>query len=57
MSNLEAELLGKTKQAAALTRKLGAADSLADALEQELKMLQQGLGKVTTRLQVSPQKV
>jgi uncharacterized protein involved in exopolysaccharide biosynthesis len=51
VAQLQAQLSCKASEAAALTRKLCAVDPLTDALEAELQALQQGLTKVTARVQ------
>lgn len=45
------QLSCKASEAAGLTRKLAAVEPLTDALEAELRALQQGLTKVTARVQ------
>jgi septal ring factor EnvC (AmiA/AmiB activator) len=51
VAQLQAQLSCKASEAAGLTRKLAAVDPLTDALEAELRALQQGLTKVTARVQ------
>jgi hypothetical protein len=51
VAQLQAQLSCKASEAAGLTRKLAAVDPLTDALESELRTLQQGLTKVTARVQ------
>jgi septal ring factor EnvC (AmiA/AmiB activator) len=51
VAQLQAQLSSKASEAAGLTRKLAAVDPLTDALEAELRALQQGLTKVTARVQ------
>jgi septal ring factor EnvC (AmiA/AmiB activator) len=51
VAQLQAQLSCKSTEAAGLTRKLAAVDPLTDALEAELRAMQQGLAKVTARVQ------